>query len=406
MAPSSFKTSTGLELLPPEMQCQILQHSADPKSLFNLIRASPRYLQVFRQFRPVILCQMTHNYIPSEVLPIAVELLARRRFRGQDLDRAQVATFLNIFPYHVPLLKEEFSLKTSIALLSFHNLVENFMVEYATERLAIISKYLHTETCLSSNSSLNTSLTRIEKLRLSQAFYHLELYGLLFCPLHSARDVATITVQSAKFLGKITKGQLEAFLCVRNFLLERLTNFLGQVEEDFMEDFLSLGPHPFHISPSSRWESNDWFFAEDMYPLLQESWRENCLTRGLCALEIMFNASTAEARLDAMSNTDFPETTITTALRLLRDERTAEESLRGLNPALQTEPAVDESQIWTEALPWAQENAHGRRSRFIDIDDVYAEGLRRWGYIIWDQRRLEDLGVLKLRYVGSTLLMS
>lgn len=258
---------------------------------------------------------------------------------------------------------------------------------------------------MSSNVSINTPLTRTEKLRLSRALYQLELYGLLFCPLHSVRDVATITVQAAKFLGKIPEGQLETLLCVRTFLLERITNFLHQVEEDFMEDFLSLGPHPFHSSPSSRWDDNDWFFAEDMYPLLQESWRENCLTRGLYALKIMFNASTPEARLDALDNTDFPETTITTALRLLQDQGTAEESNQEIIPALQSELTVDESETWTEAWSWACKTTPGLRSGSRGVDDPCAEGLRRWGYMIWDQRKLEDLGVLKLRYVGSNVPM-
>ena len=108
MDPLSLKPRTSLELLPPEMLCQILQRIADPKTLFNLIRASPQYFQVFRQFRSAILCQMTRNYIPFEIFPIAFELLARGRFRGQELDRDEVAKFLTIFPYHIPLF-EDFS---------------------------------------------------------------------------------------------------------------------------------------------------------------------------------------------------------------------------------------------------------------------------------------------------------
>jgi len=402
MDPLSLKPRTSLELLPPEMLCQILQSIADPKTLFNLIRASPQSFQVFRQFRSATLCQMTLNFIPAEVLPIAIELLARGRFRGQKLDRDEVAKFLNVFSHPIPLFDEEFSLETAIELLSFHKLVKRFMVEFSSERLAIITKYFHPD--LSNNISINASLTRTEELRLSRAFYHLELYGLLFRPSHTVRDVTTITVQSANFLGKITEGQLEALLCVRTFLLERLTGFLKKLEEDFMEDFLSLGPHPFHNSRSSRWENNDWFFAEDIFPLLQETWRENCLTRGLYALRIMFNASTAEDRLNAVGNTAFQVTTISAALQLLQEQGTVEESSRETNPDLQTPLTGDEWEICTEAWSWAQETTHRQVSEARGVKDPHVEGLRRWGYIIWDQSRLEDLGVLKLRYVASNLL--
>jgi len=162
--------------------------------------------------------------VSSEVLPTAFELLERCKFREQDPDRAQVTTFLTIFPDYPPLPEVEFSLKTSMALLAFHNLVENFTLGFATERLGIITQHLHCETYVSSTTSLNASLRRIGKLRLSRAFYHLELYGLLFCPSRYVHDVDTITGQPAEFFGHMNEVQLESFLCIRTFLLERLQN--------------------------------------------------------------------------------------------------------------------------------------------------------------------------------------
>ncbi|TVY81169.1 hypothetical protein LSUE1_G006288 [Lachnellula suecica] len=378
MADSDTKTSNSLELLPPELQYRILQNIADPKTLLSLIRASPRYLQVFRQRRNIIISQVICNYISPGVLPVALEVLARRRFRGQGLDRAEVGTFVEGFPDTLPETEGEISFETSLELLSFHNLVEEFMEEFAIERLAIITQQLHPKRGLSDD----TSLTRTENIRLSRAFYHLELYGLLFSPLPSTQDVSTVTDQSAAFLKSITEGQLESLLCVRLFLVERVTIFLDQVEEDFMEDLVSLGPHPFHQNLSSRWEDSDWFFAEDMHPVLQEAWREHCLTRGLSALKPMFNAASAEARCDLVGDTSFPETTIEKALSLVDDQRKSEPWPRS--------HTVDDSDSWAKTLSWAWGNKYPHVS-----NSERGGGIRRWGYIIWDQHRLESLGVYK-----------
>ncbi|EPE36421.1 hypothetical protein GLAREA_05759 [Glarea lozoyensis ATCC 20868] len=384
--------SFGFESLPAEIQCEILQHTTDPKCLFSLITASPRFFQVFKQFRTRIISEMARNYISYELLPLALEVHERGKVRGENLDCNQVEETLNNFPDDLPLPVEHFSLQTSIALLRFHRLVEKFMGEFVAERLEIIEEYLRPDTS-SSTTPVTYSLTDPERARLSRAFYNLELYGLLFPSSRPAPILMDLEAQAANFLGKMTAGQREAVLCLRIFFLERLRMFVNQFEDDFMEEYQTLEPHPFHQDPLSRWESNDWFFSHRMYPQGLDLWQEDCITRGLHMLSRMFSASNSEERREVAGNTDIPQMTMSRCLCILLAWKRAQTR----NPEIdltESEHAGEKND--TVILSWVKE-ARKRNGYYLDEQEI--EGLRRWGYVIWDHRRLEDLGVLKRWYV-------
>jgi hypothetical protein len=371
----------GLELLPPEIQCQILQYATDPRALFGLIRPSPRYFQVFRQFRPLILSQMTRNYISHDILPIALEVLTRPRSLDKLVDGPKVDDFIKGFPENLPLVGKEFEIKTSIELLRFHNLVEKFMVDFTTDSFVVINNYLELRSYPPDSNSIKLPITNTEKIPLSRAFYQLELYGILFHSTDS-RETTGITRRSATFLKKITEGQLEALLCVRTFLIEWLTTFLNQVEEDFMEDFRNLPPHPFHRAADSRWETDDYFFGDDMYPGYQELGRESCVTRGLHMLSVMFNASDPDVRCDTVCDTGPAGITLKISLRVLHSRSNSLERWPRIAPTNQPGHALNDAcPAWSSAWLWARQASRIRKSRVHDLDTA---GLRRWGYIIWD----------------------
>jgi hypothetical protein len=324
-------------------------------------------------------------------LAIAWEVLKRQRHRGKTLNRVQLETFTSSFPRELCSPKKKFALEASVGLLSFHNLVENFLPEFATTRLAIITKYLRSEGYVSDNTSINPCLMTTEKARLSLAFYHLELYGLVFTPKYKWQP-AGVGPFSTQYLGNMVEGQMEALLCVRAFFLEQVEEYFNQTEEDSLEDYRRLGPHPFQCDERI---GNDWPLIHDKSPEYQELWREDYLTHGLFALKTMCDASSAEARLDALgydAGIDqiraFREP-MCRALAALPSRVLTKASCRVIDNAPNSVTSIEINSTWSEALSWATGYWLSRECNLVAV------GLRRWCYIIWDQDRLEKLGVLK-----------
>jgi hypothetical protein len=130
-----------------------------------------------------------------------------------------------------------------------------------------------------------------------------------------------------------------------------------------------------------------------MHPGGLEMWQEDCTTRGLYALGVMFAASDADARLEAAGNTECPNTTMLDSLSVLRGKRV---SLTTEAYTYVSEPGFAVGENETVILSWAKKT---NKWCEYEVDEKEIQGLPRWGYVIWDHCRLEDLGVLKLWYV-------
>ena len=198
-------------------------------------------------------------------MPIALDALEQSKHRGPQRNRTAVLTFLESSRRETLREQYELPLETSKALLRFHEIVDYFISDFTTKRLVIIKKYVNPENLHASRhdtlsaaaeTETDSALSQIEYSRLARAIYHLELYGSLFNTSGSRRDDITVIEQSSLFLQRLRDWELEEFLCVRNYFLEKLTDYLDQVEDDFMQDFLEDEPHT--IEPrgsSSRWDN-------------------------------------------------------------------------------------------------------------------------------------------------------
>lgn len=72
---NSHTMSISLELLPPKIQCHILRQLSDTRALLSLIKASPRFLQVYLKFREDVQPEVICNHITSVVLPLALDVM-------------------------------------------------------------------------------------------------------------------------------------------------------------------------------------------------------------------------------------------------------------------------------------------------------------------------------------------
>lgn len=128
-----------------------------------------------------------------------------------------------------------FSLESSKALLQFHDIVEYFISDFTTTCLAIIESYLqsgnsqpslHDSASVATEAKIALVLSETEHSRLARAFYHMELYGDLFYEREAFHDSISPEGQPTLFLQRLRDWELEELLCVRSYLLERLTDYL------------------------------------------------------------------------------------------------------------------------------------------------------------------------------------
>lgn len=414
MTSSTYNNPSAFETLPPEIQCCILEQLPDSKALGALISASPSYFSIYKAFEATILSHVAVNHITPSALPIALDALAQRKPRGKRRDPTAVLAFLKGFRLESTSEPDELPLMTSKELLRFHNTTEYFIADFASGRLATIHNRLPSEIprlpseipYLPHEISRPTlSLSRVEYSRIARAFYIIDLYGNLFSTPKDAVDDITAVEQWTLFLERLRNWELEEFLCIRTYLTEKLTDFLNQVEDDFMQALQEDNLHVIEpCNTTNRWENDDWFFSENGHAQDQELWLRSCLTRGLVKLKAMLTESNYNNRLEAIGNTDCPRHTMTDALASMRsyqDSRQPEKltKTRCRDTELHDDPEHP-SEGWSLAVrrsghPRSPKN-HGDLSYWAS----YWEDMRRWGYAIWDSDRLQSLGFFSSRSIA------
>ncbi|EPE25437.1 hypothetical protein GLAREA_01349 [Glarea lozoyensis ATCC 20868] len=387
--------------LPTEIQACILKSLPDIKTLLTLLRASPRFLQVYRQVRQDAISSIVCNQITPAALPLAISVLNLKHMRSYRHPRSDVFTFLETFKQSPPNLPEKrLSLENAKELLRVQYLVEYFVEEFLTDRLKNLSEHLPQITPAMVEGKEVIDFTGLERQRLFRAFYHMELYGILFEDSETMTDNITAEQQSSLFLTKLSDWEQEEFLCVRQFLFDGFSSHLDRVEEDFTIAYKEDGPpedvvncaydHRFDINYGEFY----YFFSMDGHSAgVQYAWMEECLLRGLLNWGDVWKAKDADTREDSLGD-----------LNLFRQGNNMKEAVN-LLPLLQYQPETeiptgqDSIETSNAAWPWALQQLP--RSPLV-VSESWSrisqfEGLRSWGYAIWSNETLELFGLLEKR---------
>lgn len=390
---------TYLELLPPELQWQILKNIPNMKTLHALIRASPRYFQVYRVLRKSILPYIAWNQITPAIVPIALEALKRR-----DHIKVQSNHTEPLASKRTPKGPLEISFETWERLVQFHEVVECFIFSFTSNRLTALENSLcpRTQSSLLHNSQgRKLNLSQVEYVRLARAFYNLELYGNLFHDLDKLTPRRATTAylwRAANFLQSLQDWELEELLCVRSYMMERLKDYLNKFEDDFMEAFIKNRPYiTWPSEDASGFTSRSELLSEQGYLWLQDSWIEGCLTRGLETLSEMFSTNTLPGKFGALGERVTLGKYMSKALNIIP-------ACSGWQLAEKMKPP----QIWiydnidqpNEAWFWAMKfRGHSRtyHRKIHDADGWDYRDLECWGYVIWDHERLKRLKILTKR---------
>lgn len=320
MSSSQSSNKSTIELLPTELQWQILKSTQNLKTLHTLIRASAQYLSVFRASRESIISHVAWNNITPTVLPIALHALAQRdqrivwRSRTSDTvlasqeQQQQQQQKTTTMTFRGP---EEIPFKTWERLISFHRIVESFISDFASSRLVALENSIQLQTSQSPLPSLQESdpekvmldLSQIEYARLARAFYRLDLFANLFYDIDTRnmnfnQTYIAFLDRSVPFLENLPGWEVDELLCVRSYIFESLKNFLNQFDDEFMEAFLEKAPHidwPAANTIDLETDKRAILFSDKGYCLLQEPWLEKCLARGLMNLSRMLFPSSSSS---------------------------------------------------------------------------------------------------------------
>lgn len=391
--------SSYLELLPPELQWRILKNVPNIKTLRALIRASPRYFQVYKISRKMTLPYVAWNQITPAIVPIALNALKRRDHKNVRSNHTGPFVFQSILTG-----PHEISLETWERLVRFHEVVECFISSFTSNRLAALENSLssRTQSSLSHNSpSRQLNLSQVEYVRLARAFYNLELYGNLFHDLDTSTPRRATTAylgRATNFLQSLQDWELEELLCVRSYMMERIKDYLNKFEDDFMEAFLKDKPYITWPSDNeSGWTSRSGLLSDQGYLWLQDPWIEGCLTRGLETLLEIFSANTLPEKFRVLGERVTLGKYMSKALNIMP-------TCSGWELAEKMKPP----QIWfhdnieqpNEAWFWAMKfRGHSRtyHRKIRDTDGWDYSDLECWGYVIWDHERLRRLEILTKR---------
>lgn len=452
MSPSqSSGRSTTLELLPTELQCQILKSTQNLKTLYILIRASAQYFSVFRNSRESIISHVAWNSITPTVVPFALHALEQRDqrviWRSGTSDRAfasreQQQTRMTLRgPDDIPF-------KTWERLISFHCIVDSFISDFASSRLVALESSIQfqqpSQPPLPSLQVLDIEkgrlgLSQIEYARLPRAFYRLDLFANIFYDIdirnmNYNQTYSAFLERSVPFLEGLRGWELDELLCVRCYIFEGLKNFLNQFDDKFMEAFLEMAPRidwPAANTIDPETDKRAILLSDKGYRLLQEPWLEKCLGRGLKNLSRLIfpsSSSSSSSSADTFRDDFFllgadrflpyteafhapvqqPSIFMSDALNTIRlcskwwlaagDEEetnaTGEDEDEGKERPFfqfrfrQNNDIEEPNEAWS----WAANNHLPRTSRtWPGRDNHDAEC---WAYVIWDDDRLKRLGII------------
>lgn len=369
------------------------------KVLRSLLRASPRYFQVYRTCREIVLSHVAWNQITPDAVPIALDALEQRENKKSRRDRTEPFSSQRGRHKEPP----EIPLQIWNKLLRFHDIVDTFISGFTNSRLFALENPVHlqSQTALPCESpNVHLSLTQLEYSRLARGFYNMELYSTLFYDLATGPWPAFFraSLKRAKsFLQSLRDWEYEELLCVQIYMIEILVDFLNKFENDFMEAYQKDRPEIIWqslldtaLNSSSR--QSVYLYDEDW---MQGEWIESSLTRGLEALSAIISTDTLPAKYNALKHDFSPSLKMNIALYRVPD---GDVLGRMKSPQIGYCENIDQPNgAWFWAIRFC-----GSPMFLVEPEIYYGlvrdgcdmDYLRRWGYVIWDNARLIRLAIL------------
>lgn len=375
-----------LELLQPETQTLIMCHISCAKTLYSLLRASPRFYQVFISRREYHLTQLAIGNCPAPAN--AWDAIKASRLPKSALSRHEdVEHFVRTFTKDHDYTASVLSLEISIPMIKVRMCVEWFVADFAKDALSNLVSLGELESLTQNLDKMHRELSTIESGRIARAFFRFETFRHLFSPLCSVDRVRIIDSQLAvAFLYVYELDEIEELVCIRDYIIRRLWSIFDRIEDDFARE-RSLQPRSEAAQVSS---DDDWFGVDGKEQ--HEYYMENLISLGLPFLQEVLTADRARSTELVLSNSVAISDHLTDAIEKIADnyiesiesDRDNAEDMRNYN-----EDLTDCSYGWHWGKDLTLNIVPGNSRR---------KGCRDWGYVFWEKSRLKAADVLYRSY--------
>ena len=343
-----------LEHMPFEIKIMLMSKMSSIDTLKNIVQASPDYHQAYLRAREEILHSITIRILYDSgvsTLDAWTTVNAPQIDLNVDHRREMIIQYLQRYGDCMTDGRPRFTVNESLDVLSLHHKIEVLIGGYCRDKL--------TKNQLSGEEHVFREASLSELHRLYRAFYRFEIYCRIFCGTKGhlegrgrayppSEDFDEVDVAEI-FLGLFPVHEVEELACVHKYIEEYYRRMIGLYDSDI-------------------WK-----------------WLDILVTAGPCFMYLSFTQRSAwdqlqylEAHQKAYYSELIPDIT-------WRDALDAYERI--LNTGVWPWKGIDHpasSERWpTVGWVWASQ----RGAANVDLK------LRRWGYVFWDQKRLEEWGV-------------
>ena len=423
------------EELAREILLNVLVQHATYADLHNHVKASPRAYRVFRLNERRVLSTLAWRQFHPAVLSEALALV-RLSQNEQPLSREAVLDYCDLDINDVMGVRSvDLCTQDVEALYQLSRNIEFFVKDFSRSILKFLAKFSQ---CLRSQEPYDievladsrsekhveySDLSDTETGRLQRAFCRFEIYRHLFAPCWSDRDHNdwdcggnvqpgfNVSRQAALYLGQLPHFQVAEIHCVRDYLIRRLRSICDEIEDEIVEgmtrDTFRSDPHGYGFEWADPYVSPVWLFTQ-RYKDRQNYYLEYLMSLGLPYIRRVFQA-TGKSR-QSLFIRNFPGSG---QPHILSEFLTHTFYFTSGHPAATNNPNVlgtsksglPFESTWdakrpagflgmSEGWKWVQSPGYPPYGPRSWPTDKFYRGFRDWGYVFWDEERLEDSGVL------------
>lgn len=375
------RTMSQLEQLQPETQSLIMCHIPCATTLHSLLRASPRFYQVFLSRRGYHLTQLAvrHSLSPANAWD-AIQASEVSKSSTYSVIEKFLSTFMDDEGYEASILP----LEKSLPMIKLGAQVAWFVTDLARDCLANLITLGELLGLEQNSNGVQRDLSEIEKQRIARAFFRFETYRQLFPPESMFVDVR-ISDLTAEFLSQFDMDEIEEIMCVGDYIIRRLWGIFDRMEDDFvrgepLEPLQKAAKIP---------DKHSWFGS--MRKAHHKLYLQNLMSLGLPILREIITADPARSADLVLSNDLMLRGYLTAACSKVVENGIEPSGPPGKNvPYLRTHksPFREDLSEYSYGWRWGQ-NLHNN----AEPGNEYKKGCRDWGYVFWDRTRMIASGV-------------
>ena len=373
-------SSSPLELLQPETQTLIMCHISTVASLFSLLRASPRFYQVFRSRREYHLTQLA-GQLCSDPASAWHAIRASKLPRPPSLHDAEnfTQTFQEDYDYNTPIMP----LEMSIPLIRLGACVNWLIADFARDSLNNLTKLAIFMKFEQDTGLVNSNLSDLETRRIGRAFFRAETFRFLFPPSWSDFNDIDKLQPGIRFLEVYTSNEIEEIACIRAYIVRRLSFIFDRIEDDLVE-----GRHPEPVQKAAQAaiddpETNNWFGAygkED-----HSAFMDHMMSLGLPFIKDVLSAGPRRCADLVLSNSTPAYGYITDTLENIWSD----EPHTRPNPSFW--PSSFRDDLAEPNIGWYWMKQYNLS---INPSNRDGKGPKDWGYVFWDKERMMGSSIL------------